>query len=235
MARFLLVHGASHGAWCWERVIPRLEDMGHSVDALDLPSHGTDDTTPPGEVSMDDYVSAVLDCLKPDTVLVGHSLGGLSVTLAAARAPQKIRALVYLCAHVPIPGKALAEYRDEVTSPEVKKVAVLDKEAGVSRLNAETAPRLFYHDCTEDDRAIAASKFTPQPLSIMQTVLEFETPAVPRHYIRCTDDPVILPTYQRSVSSDWSHVHKLACGHSPFFADPAGLTRILDRIAAEKI
>ena len=38
MARFLLIHGASHGAWCWRDVIPRLAALGHEAQALDLPN-----------------------------------------------------------------------------------------------------------------------------------------------------------------------------------------------------
>ena len=44
MARFLLIHGAGHGAWCWRAVLPLLRAMGHEAEALDLPSHGSDRT-----------------------------------------------------------------------------------------------------------------------------------------------------------------------------------------------
>ena len=44
MARLVLVHGAFSGAWCWEPVIPGLEQAGHSVETLDLPGSGADRT-----------------------------------------------------------------------------------------------------------------------------------------------------------------------------------------------
>ena len=44
MANILLVHGSCHGAWCWRDVIGPLEDMGHSVRAVDLPGAGADET-----------------------------------------------------------------------------------------------------------------------------------------------------------------------------------------------
>jgi hypothetical protein len=37
MATFGLVHGAYHGAWCWERLTPELEARGHRVLSVDLP------------------------------------------------------------------------------------------------------------------------------------------------------------------------------------------------------
>jgi hypothetical protein len=36
MTHFVLVHGAWHDAWCWERVIPALLERGHSVSAVGL-------------------------------------------------------------------------------------------------------------------------------------------------------------------------------------------------------
>ena len=38
--RFVLIHGGFHGAWCWTRVIPELEKLGHEAIAIDLPGHG---------------------------------------------------------------------------------------------------------------------------------------------------------------------------------------------------
>ncbi|MGZ4769676.1 MAG: alpha/beta fold hydrolase, partial [Ilumatobacteraceae bacterium] len=36
----VLVHGAWHGAWCWDLVRERLESAGVHVVAVDLPGHG---------------------------------------------------------------------------------------------------------------------------------------------------------------------------------------------------
>ena len=40
---FVLVHGASHGAWCWERMIPHLEADAQvaAVVAVELVGLGT--------------------------------------------------------------------------------------------------------------------------------------------------------------------------------------------------
>ena len=234
MAHFLLVHGASHGAWCWDKLGPLLEAMGHTVRAIDLPSHG-DDPTPPESVTLDDYVSATLGALEADTVLVGHSLAGLSITLAAERAPETIRALVYLCALVPVPGQSFAESRAAAINPDLSQALSVDREAGVSRVIPEKAAAFFYHDCSEDDRDFAIARLSPQPTSVMRAPLDFQYPSVPYHYIRCLDDPVVLPAYQRAITKDWAHVHQMNCGHSPFLADPSGLASILDRIAAEPV
>jgi pimeloyl-ACP methyl ester carboxylesterase len=67
MATFALVHGSWLGAWCWERLSPRLQEAGHDVVAMDLPC---DD----GSASFETYADVVCDALKgcnDDVVLVG--------------------------------------------------------------------------------------------------------------------------------------------------------------------
>lgn len=104
MTIFALVHGAWHGAWCWERVAPELKARGHRVVAVDLPC---DDATATFETHADVVVRALEAAGGNDVVVIGHSLGGLTLPLVADRRP--VRRLIYLCALVPIPGSSLAE------------------------------------------------------------------------------------------------------------------------------
>jgi alpha-beta hydrolase superfamily lysophospholipase len=69
MARFLLVHGAGGGAWCWERVTPGLRAAGHDVQAIDLPGAGADQT-PVSEVTLDRYADAICEALN--RIAAGH-------------------------------------------------------------------------------------------------------------------------------------------------------------------
>src|SRR3954471_22391695 len=59
MATFALVHGAWHGKWCWERLVPELESRGHRAIAMDLP---TDD---PG-ATFETYADVVAEHLAPE-------------------------------------------------------------------------------------------------------------------------------------------------------------------------
>src|ERR1700682_4384448 len=94
MATFGLVHGAWHGAWCWEALIPELQPRGHRAIAMDLPSDQR-------AATFDDYAAAVAASLppNPDLVLVGHSLAGMVIPLVALRRPVQL--LVFLCALIP--------------------------------------------------------------------------------------------------------------------------------------
>ena len=231
MAKFVLVHGTSHGAWCWSRVAPLLR-RNHEVVAIELPSHG-EDQTQPGSVSLSDYADAVVAAMSSDTILVGHSLGGLSITLAAAAEPHRTRALVYLCALIPRPGEAFSDFRRSAISPAVSKAQIVDRDLGVSRVIPDMASDLFYFDCSDEDRQFAVPRLSPQPIAPMTQKLEFDQPDCPKHYIRCLLDRVVYPSYQTDVSSGWEHTYDLASGHSPFFSHVGELTAILELIAKD--
>ena len=105
MTTFALVHGGWHGAWCWERVVPLLEERGHVAVAVDLPC---DDPA----AGLDTYAELVCQSLAgadDDVIVVGRSLGGLTIPLVAARRP--VRHLIYLCALVPDVGRGIAVVR----------------------------------------------------------------------------------------------------------------------------
>jgi pimeloyl-ACP methyl ester carboxylesterase len=142
---FVLVHGAWHGAWTWERVIPHLVRAGHRVIARDLPGHGlnarypsgyhlggeahlgaeerrarlAEEPSPSAALTLQDHAEAVVDMLDMagvgGAIVVAHSFGGLPVTQAAEMAAAKILGLVYLSAFMPSPGLSGLEY---VTSAE---------------------------------------------------------------------------------------------------------------------
>ena len=111
MATFVLVHGACHGGWCWEKVVPLLQAHGHTAHAPDLPGLGKD-TMPPANVTLADNVekiSRLLDKMEEPVVLVGHALGGVTIGQTAEARRRKIKALVYVCGLMPPSGKASRE------------------------------------------------------------------------------------------------------------------------------
>jgi pimeloyl-ACP methyl ester carboxylesterase len=80
----LLVHGAWHGAWCWEEnYIPYFLEKGYTVHAFSMRGHGNSEGK--GQIKkyrLKDYVSdldEVIKSLSEMPVLIGHSMGGLVV------------------------------------------------------------------------------------------------------------------------------------------------------------
>ena len=89
MSQFLLVHGAFHGAWCWRKTVAELEKRGHRAKAIDLPGQG-DDRTPLKDVTLDtmvDKIIAEMAGLPGKTILVGHSLGGIPISVTGEKVP----------------------------------------------------------------------------------------------------------------------------------------------------
>jgi pimeloyl-ACP methyl ester carboxylesterase len=229
----LFVHGSCHGAWCWRDVLAVCAARGIPASAIDLPSHGAD-PTPLREVTLDSYVTAILEAIRTPVHLVGHSAGGFPITAAAIAAPEKIRALTYVCAYLPETGKSLVEMRK--AAAEQPLAGALDVAAdGLSfRFAANRVRDLLYQDCSAEVLTFAAARLCPQAILPQRTALPDATvPAeVARHYILCENDHTIPPAHQRHMSRDLppAHVHRMATGHSPFFADPEGLVDILTGI-----
>ena len=102
----LFVHGAWHGAWCWEEYfLPYFAEKGYTSHALSLRGHGGSDRPAHfRRLRITDYVADVAQVVnqfpkKP--VLVGHSMGGLVVQKYLEE--HKVPAAVLL-ASVPVKG-----------------------------------------------------------------------------------------------------------------------------------
>ncbi|WGW04870.1 alpha/beta fold hydrolase [Tropicibacter oceani] len=233
MARFLLIHGACHGAWAWRDVIPALAALGHDARAIDLPSHGQDDT-PPDQVTLDLYAQAILDALDGPTIIVGHSMGGYPISRAAQIDPAHITRLVYVCAYTPWPGLTLADMR-RLSDHQPLVPAIRKAPDGVTMtFDPAMSPDLFYHDCPPETVAFALGHLSPQPIKPMETVLPDDARVTPpRSYILCRDDRAIPPELQDRMAAKLppQDVYEMPTSHSPFFADPAGLAQRLDMIA----
>lgn len=121
---FVLVHGANHGAWCWYKLKPLLEAAGHHVTALDLAASGINMKAIQDIHTLHQYTEPLLDILAslPDTekvILVGHSLGGLSLALASDKFPEKISAAVFFTAFMPDTAHKPSYVLDQVLKSKV--------------------------------------------------------------------------------------------------------------------
>jgi pimeloyl-ACP methyl ester carboxylesterase len=235
MTDILLVHGSCHGAWCWHRLIPALAAQGLTARAIDLPAHGAD-RTPVAQATLAAYASAILNALTGPTLLVGHSAGGYAITAAAEADPSHIRGLTYLCAYAPASGLSLADMRRagprQPLSPHIRRNA----EGTAFTVAPDQIDALFYHDCSPEDRALAARALCPEPVAPQETPLALSARSqdLPRFYIRCTDDRTIPPEYQEVMERAVPAAHRftLPTSHSPFFAAPEATARLIAEIHA---
>ena len=109
----VFVHGAWHGAWCWqEKFMPFFAQAGFAVTALSLRGHGgSEGRAGLRRHAIADYVAdvaAVAATLPTPPVLVGHSMGGLVVQRYLERHPA---AAAVLLASVPTSGATATALR----------------------------------------------------------------------------------------------------------------------------
>jgi len=100
MATFVLVHGAGHGGWCFQKVARRLEGQGHLVYSPTLTGAGDRAHLVGPDTDLDTHIEDVTSTLfyedLTDVVLVGHSYGGMVIKGTADRAGDRIEKLVFL-------------------------------------------------------------------------------------------------------------------------------------------
>jgi pimeloyl-ACP methyl ester carboxylesterase len=229
---FALVHGAFHGAWCWERLTPLLQQAGHQVVAMDLPIED-------GSASLETYADAVcaaLDGCDGDVVLMGHSYGGHTIPLVAARRP--VKHLVYLCALVPEVGKSFyeqaavepdmvnVEYRKGCTEP--------DAQLRVKWVDFELLRTLFYADCDDVDVQAAVKHIRVQ--SWHAATLPFPLPhfpSIPSTFVICDDDRMLGNDWAKRVARERLNADliELPGSHSPFLSRPQAVAEVLLRVA----
>jgi pimeloyl-ACP methyl ester carboxylesterase len=234
MSTFLFIHGAWHGGWCWEKVIPLLQRNGHKVLAPDLPGHGAD-RTPLGDVTLKAYTHRVLEvidsCSEP-VVLVGHSMGGIVLSQVAEQRPDSIRVLVYLCAFLVPDGESLLHWA-AIDPQALVPPNLVFSEDGVSATVKQDALRdAFYGDCSDEDAAWAMAQLRPQALAPQGTAIHTTANnfgRVPRVYVECLKDRAITPSMQRQMRDrvGCDRVFTLDSSHSPFLSMPVALTEIL--------
>jgi pimeloyl-ACP methyl ester carboxylesterase len=226
-----LVHGAWHGAWCWERLAPRLSALGYRVAAMDLPCEDP-------LAGATRYAEVVDQALPPggDLVLIGHSLGGLTIPLVAARRP--VRLLVFLCAAVPVFGQSLEEQvaaHPEMYAPGFAghPERVVHSDRSVSWGSRAAVQDVFYHDCDPAEVDAAWLRLRRQAAAPRRERCPLTGwPPGARASIHASEDRAIAPAWSRRAATELLGVEPLELpgGHSPFLSRPQGLARLLDHV-----
>lgn len=234
MAAFILVHGAWHGSWCWERIVPLLTSAGHYVLAPDLPGMG-DDTTPFAADVLGQWARFIADLARAQdepVILVGHSRGGLVISQAAELVPERIARLVYLNAFLLPDGTSLDDYlRTDPANP-FEKVMTFGADGATSSIRMGARRAAFYHLCSDADARAAMARQCPEPAHSFTGKLHLSKArfgSVPRAYIEASEDQTIPLARQRAMQSvlPCDPVMTLHSDHSPFFSTPEELASAL--------
>jgi pimeloyl-ACP methyl ester carboxylesterase len=241
MARFVLVHGAFGGAWCWEPVVGPLEAAGHTVETLDLPGGG-DDTTPVEGVTLESCAGRVCEVLasRPErAVLVGYSMGGAVITQAAADCPERVASMIFLAAFMPSNGQSLLDltHLPEGADDMIQANIVIEGEPPVATLPDEAVAAAVYNCCTDDQIAAVVPHGRPQAVAVFATPVGVDDAlleSIPRSYVLTLQDHSIPPALQRRMIREHpcECVIELDADHAPFYSAADELLEALLTLAS---
>lgn len=237
MTDFLLLHGASHDAWCWHSTVRELELRGHRAVAVDLPI----DDPEAGATRYAEFAAvAARERFDGPVVAVGHSLTGIVIPILPDL--LEVEELVFLCSPIPIPGVSMIEQWEREPDMLVPIEATQEpqptpagspedaKEQGLAQLRAR-ANAMFYHDCSPELAAAAVRHVRHQemrPMTEPSPVTSWP-PTVPYRYILARDDRAMNPVWSRREVPRRLGVVPIEIdgSHSPFLSRPAALVDLL--------
>jgi len=216
-ATFVLVHGAWHGGWCWQRVNERLTAQGHRVFAPTLTGVCERSHLDSPSVNLSTHIRDVVNEIRwkdlENVVLVGHSYGGMVISGVAEQVASKIASIVYLDAFVPADGQSLVDQGGKV-------------DAGPF-----TAPiPAARFAVNEADRAWVDSKMTPQSSACFTEKIKL-TGAYQRiarkAFIGAKNFKGFATTLEMIRSDPLWKTWVVDCGHDIMIDKPDELTSIL--------
>lgn len=223
----LLVHGAWHGPWCWENLVPIVSDRGWRVHTVDLPSGLELGSPPPSPVPglYDDAaaIAAKLAQIAEPTVVVAHSYGGAPVTEACAQV-DNVAHLIYLAAFQLDVGESVR--------------TAMGADPALPIPDTGYSPSMHGADLYSDvDGAVAARanqrlRLQSNP-SRAQPVRHAGWRRVGSSYVVCDKDEAIPPQRQQQFAARADAIYHLPTGHSPFYSAPYRLADLLGQIVCD--
>ena len=238
MATFVLVHGGAHGGWCYQPLARILRSAGHDVYAPTMTGLGERSHLVSPAVDLDMHIQDIASVLYyedlRDVLLVGHSYGGMVITGAADRVPERIGGLVYLDAATPVNGQSLLE----VAGPIIEMTRPLGKVVAGTELVLLPGPGAgaFYGVTDPDTLAWMDDRLTGHPWRCFEQPLELsheaELWALPQYHVVCTST---IATRDRKLMDDARQAGRfwaIDTGHDLMITEPQAVTDALVEIAS---
>ena len=215
MKSILLVHGAWHGAWCWNLVEKELKNKGVDARSLNLPFTGVNDDIA--------SVSNVLEDIDNQVILLGHSYGGIVIS-SAAEAKDNVDQLIYLSAILLESGESM--------QLDGSKIQIDVDENLMSEVKESSAIPAFYGDV--DPKLAKASIELLRPFPIVSGSQGIGEAWREKHstYIVCQEDKAIPPELQYVMAKKADRIIEWQCGHSPFLSKPELVIDLLLNLAS---
>jgi pimeloyl-ACP methyl ester carboxylesterase len=232
---YVIVHGAFQTADSWSAVADALRAKGHTAVAVNLPGRNAEGDAAKA-VTLAQYAQTVEEIVEQQSepvILVGHSFGGMTISLAAEAMPEKIRKLIYVAAYVPASGDSMqtlaASDRDNGFTA---ASFVLSPDYAFATILPDDQRRLFINDGAPDLQGRVTSAMVREPLGPIATPVEVTAGkfgAVEKAYIRTALDATISPALQNMMikRAGITETKMIKTGHSPQASGPEELADAL--------
>ncbi|MBL1118423.1 alpha/beta hydrolase [Streptomyces sp. 110] len=227
---FVLIHGASFGANCWNELIPHLRAEALAVD---LPGRGTRAGADLGTVTLTDCADAVREDVEAknlrDVVLVGHSFAGVTIPRVLDLIPDRIRHVILVSAVVPADRSRVLDQID----PGVRDLVEQSIVDGVYHQTRQGAAGML---CNDMDKATAAStldRLTDDSAALLNETVDLSgyRRRIPQTYVHLTRDQCYVEELQqRSIALLRPDVIDLDTGHMAMISAPEKLATVLNTI-----
>jgi pimeloyl-ACP methyl ester carboxylesterase len=167
-------------------------------------------------------------------VLVGHSLGSLTIPVVARRRP--VAPLVFLISVPADPRQPVDGDLASMVTPEFANAARHVDDQGLESLAPEAAVGVWYHDCRPEDAQWALARLRPQSRRpLLEPSPLDEWPDVPVSVVLARDERCVNIEWAARAATTFNHgrpPHYIDGGHSPFLARPAELADLLVGLAS---
>lgn len=236
MAIYMLVHGAWHGGWCWQRVTPFLRGRGHDVLTPTLTGLGERAHLATPEIDLNTHVQDIIGVLEYEdlhqVILVGHSYAGMVITAVAERVADRLAHLVYLDAFVPQYGQSLADLVPPAAVTSLQEQA----QAQGAGWRLPPFPLEQYGVTLDADKRWVGPKLVFHPFkTILQPVQRSSAAvgALPRTYIYCHDPAMgfFEQFAERARTEQGWRYRELATGHDAMVTAPRQVADLLLELA----
>jgi len=228
VSTYVLIHGSWHASWCWSRLSPKLENLGHQVLAPTLIGLGELANLATPETGLTTHIQQIELLLQEegisDAILVGHSYGGMILTGVAELAPERISTLVYLDALIPEHGQSCFDLMPGVES-EFRAAAIA---SGCEWLVPPMSAEEFGVTDPKDAKWVN-KMLTPMPIMTHSEKVEAETDrarSMRRVYILC-ERFGFQPIAEMARTMGFQRVVAIDAGHEVQLTHPEELLNVL--------
>lgn len=236
--KFVMIHGAWHGGWVFDRAVKLLEAAGHIAEAPTYPGNRPGDDR--SGVTFEMIVDAVVDVLQKQTepvVLLGHSSAGFVIQSAAPRAADKIAHLVFNNTFLLPDGKSQFDLVPPEAAEGLSAAAQASPDNSVPVIPDFVRGTLMAGDSPEDQDAVI-QKCVPQPFALFTTPVKtaaFKALNIPVSMLFCRDDTSLPPgAYLGMAQAELGEFKRVEIegGHETVFTNPEGWVKgLLQAIA----